>query len=171
MLNQIICSGQSGSERAALDAAIQYDFIHGGFCMPNRLAEDGHIDQHYQLLCNEQSCLTTTEANAEFSDASVIFYLASLQPTQEMTLLHCIEMQHPYKLLDMEVLTPSQAAGCLLGFVQAHDIGVLNVSGPPASTTPGSYEYSFEVISQLLRSYLPLSDSGHTSYTRLWNQR
>lgn len=170
MLDQIICSGQSGCERAALDAAIRYNFTHGGFCLRNRLAEDGHIDCKYRLLCNEQDYLMVEEANAEFSDASVIFYLASLRPEQETTLLHCIEVDHPYKLIDMELLTPAQAAGALLGFLQAHDISVLNVSGPAASGAPGSYEFSYDLFSQLLQNFRPLPVRGRSDFTRLWHQ-
>lgn len=170
MLKQIICSGQAGSERAALDAAIVCNFDHGGFCMRGRLAEDGHIPQHYQLISNEQDNISCTQANVEFSDATAIFYCASLLSEQEHSLLHCLNQQRPYKLLDLETLTPAQAAGCLEGFVQAHNIERLNITGPATSTTPTAYDFTYQVVRQLLYSCLPLPTAGQTAFTRQWNQ-
>lgn len=170
MLKQIICSGQTGSERAALDAAIGCNFDHGGFCLRGRLAEDGHIAQHYQLLSNEQAAITSIQANVEFSDASAIFYSASLLNLQEQVLLHCINQQRPYKLIDMEVLTPAQAAGCLEGFIQAHTIERLNITGPTLKNTPAAYDYTCQVVQQLLHSCQPLPPPGQTTLTRRWNQ-
>lgn len=170
MLKQIICSGQAGSERAALDAAIANHFDHGGFCMRGRLAADGHIDQQYKLISNEQEGLTSIEANVEFSDASVIFYLGSLKQDQEMALLHCIERGHFYKLIDMEITSTDQAAGALTGFVQAHNTGILSVSGPTTAQCPNAYEFSHEVINQLLLKMLPIKPSGSTCLTRSWYQ-
>ncbi|MCV6587415.1 MAG: putative molybdenum carrier protein [Marinobacterium sp.] len=170
MLKQIISSGQAGGERAALDAALACDFSHGGFCMKGRLAEDGHIDASYRLLCNNQPELNTIEANVQFSDASVIFYQASLLSDQEFTLLHCIEEQSPYKLLDMDTTTADQAAGALAGFIQAHRVSILNVSAPAPSSTPHSYDFCHQVINQLLHACLPLppgQPAGQTAFTRL----
>ena len=157
MLRQIICSGQTGAERAALDAALELKFPHGGFCLRGRLAEDGHIHCCYQLEDSKSDPLSVVNANVEYSDASVIFYQAFLTKTLESTLLHAIEQGRPYKLIDMEYLSPEQAAGCLEGFVQAHELELLNITGPTANDCPQAYDYVLQVINRLLHCYRPLS--------------
>jgi len=46
---RIISGGQTGVDRAALDAAMQQDIPVGGCCPAGRLAEDGVIPAHYPL--------------------------------------------------------------------------------------------------------------------------
>jgi len=40
---EIISGGQTGADRAALDAAIRYEVKHSGWCPKGRKAEDGGI--------------------------------------------------------------------------------------------------------------------------------
>ena len=49
MLRKIISGGQTGADRAALDAAINLDLPHGGWVPRGRRAEDGTISEQYQL--------------------------------------------------------------------------------------------------------------------------
>ena len=46
-LTKIISGGQTGVDRAALDAAIAAGIPHGGWCPRGRLAEDGRIPERY----------------------------------------------------------------------------------------------------------------------------
>ncbi len=46
----IISGGQSGVDRAALDAAIRAGVRCGGYCPKKRWAEDGPISNHYPLI-------------------------------------------------------------------------------------------------------------------------
>jgi hypothetical protein len=46
---KIICGGQTGADRAALDWAIFHDISHGGWCPKGRKAEDGPVAGHYAL--------------------------------------------------------------------------------------------------------------------------
>jgi hypothetical protein len=41
--------GQTGADRAALDAAIELGIVHCGWCPKVRLAEDGRIPDIYKL--------------------------------------------------------------------------------------------------------------------------
>jgi hypothetical protein len=49
MLKKIISDGQTGADRAALDAAIDLGIPHGGWVPKGRLAEDGPISDKYHL--------------------------------------------------------------------------------------------------------------------------
>ena len=50
MLLRIISGGQTGADRAGLDFAIQAGLEHGGYVPKGRKAEDGRIDDRYQLI-------------------------------------------------------------------------------------------------------------------------
>src|SRR5437870_1510665 len=46
---KLVSGGQTGTDRAALDFAIEHGIPHGGWCPAGRLAEDGPIDPRYLL--------------------------------------------------------------------------------------------------------------------------
>ena len=46
----IISGGQTGVDRAALDAALQNEYPCGGWCPKGRKAEDGMIPEKYPLI-------------------------------------------------------------------------------------------------------------------------
>jgi hypothetical protein len=50
MLSKIISRGQTGADRAGLDFAIESDLEHGGYVPRGRKAEDGRIDDSYNLI-------------------------------------------------------------------------------------------------------------------------
>lgn len=49
MLKKIVSGGQTGTDRAALDAALACGFDVGGFCQRGRMAEDGPLPARYPL--------------------------------------------------------------------------------------------------------------------------
>jgi hypothetical protein len=50
MLRKVISGGQTGADRAGLDFAIETDLEHGGYVPRGRKAEDGRIDDRYNLF-------------------------------------------------------------------------------------------------------------------------
>jgi len=49
MINKIIAGGQTGTERAALDVAIELGIPYGGWIPKGRKTEDGRLPEKYQL--------------------------------------------------------------------------------------------------------------------------
>ena len=72
---KIVSGGQSGVDRAALDFALQYGILCGGWCPKGRKAEDGKIDEKYPLKETvDDNYNTRTKLNVEHSDGTLIFF-------------------------------------------------------------------------------------------------
>src|ERR1700716_2062732 len=69
MLRKIISGGQTGADRAGLDFAIETGLEHGGYVPRGRKAEDGRIDERYNLVqLSTSSYPARTRRNIEESD-------------------------------------------------------------------------------------------------------
>jgi hypothetical protein len=72
-LLKVISGGQTGVDRAALDAAIELGLDHGGWCPRGRPAEDGVIPARYRLTETRESTYPTrTRYNVLDSDGTLI---------------------------------------------------------------------------------------------------
>ena len=73
MLKKVVSGGQTGVDRAGLDAAIDADIPVGGYCPKGRIAEDGIIPDCYPLIEIETSSYTSrTAKNVVESDGTLI---------------------------------------------------------------------------------------------------
>lgn len=71
-LNKVISGGQTGVDRAALDAAMEAGIQTGGFCTKGLRAEDGTIPEMYPLKeLPKRSYAYRTEQNVLEADGSV----------------------------------------------------------------------------------------------------
>ena len=76
MLRKNVSGGQTGADRAGLDFAIEAGLEHGGYVPRGRKAEDGRIDDRYNLVeLSTTSYPARTRRNIEESDGTVIFSL------------------------------------------------------------------------------------------------
>jgi len=150
MLFKIISGGQTGADRAALDAGIESDFPVGGSCPSGRMAEDGPIDVRYPLDELKGGYEERTRKNVEDSDGSVIFYDRYLHGGTEKTLAFCIELEKPCKLIDIDLISTDVAAKKAVSFVSDYKIAVLNVAGPRQSDCPPVYTYVKNTIQQVI---------------------
>lgn len=148
---KIISGGQTGVDRAALDAALALGFPCGGWCPAGRLAEDGIIPKGYPLKALKTSDYRSrTIRNVVDSDGTLILYFADLKGGTEETAYQCIKRGKPYKLIDGDEISVPRAIELCAAFVSDRAIHRLNVAGPRASTTPRAYRYGFNVITGLL---------------------
>src|SRR5262249_17950936 len=73
LLQKVVSGGQSGVDRAALDAAIALSITNGGWCPRGRLAEDGQIPPLYPLReTATEDVAVRTELNVLDSDGTLI---------------------------------------------------------------------------------------------------
>ena len=138
MFERIISGGQTGADRGALDAALARGFPCGGWCPPDRRAEDGEIPARYPVEpMASGGYRQRTIRNLVDADGTAIFYREELSGGTELTLAQCIRHHRPYRLIDLAEITPERAAAVLRRFVERHEIAVLNVAGPRESGAPG----------------------------------
>ncbi|MFI0471848.1 YpsA SLOG family protein [Halomonas sp. HMF6819] len=141
MLEKIISGGQTGADRAALDAALDAGFPIGGACPVGRMAEDGPLGAVYTLTEIGGGYRQRTKRNVQDADGTAIFYSAYPRGGTEATVLFCIRQAKPYKLIDIDLVTYETAATLLDDFVREFDVRVLNVAGPSAHHCTGIYRY------------------------------
>lgn len=145
-LERIVSGGQTGVDRAALDAAIASGVPHGGFCPRGRRAEDGRLSDHYQLEELESRAYPArTEANVVHSDGTLIIAESPLSGGTALTAE--LARRHGRPLL---VVAPHGGVSQAIGWIREHGIAVLNVAGPRESSAPGIYRRAYELVAALL---------------------
>ena len=151
MLSRIISGGQTGADRAALDAGLDAGFPVGGSCPVGRVAEDGPLAAIYPLTEIGGGYRQRTKHNVIDSDGTAIFYASYVRGGTEATVLFCIRQGRPYKLIDIHLIEPERAAALLLEFIGDFDVEVLNVAGPGAGSCPEMYAYVKQTVSMFMQ--------------------
>ena len=149
-LEKIISGGQSGVDRAALDAALSKKFPCSGWCPQGRLAEDGPIPARYPLLELAGGYRERTRQNVMASDATAVIYFSELEGGTKLTVAYCQRAAKPCKLIDGNDIAVSRASGELFEFIRSQAVRTLNVAGPRLSKSPEAYRYTFDLVLDLL---------------------
>ena len=147
MISKIISGGQTGVDRAALDAAIQLGIPHGGSIPKGRKAEDGPISNHYKLKeMDTEEYAQRTEQNILDGDGTLIISRGKLTDGSELTRILAAEHKKPCLHIDLEKMNPFAGAKDIKSWIVQHDIKVMNVAGPRASKDPDIYELTLKIL-------------------------
>jgi hypothetical protein len=138
MIAKIVSGGQTGVDRAALDAAIELGIPHGGWCPKGRRAEDGPIPACYALMETPlEDYPQRTEWNVRDSDGTLVLTSGLLGGGTLMTIQVAEMLGKPCLVVDLDAGWPVAE---VVEWVEAKRISVLNVAGPRESTSPGCHE-------------------------------
>ena len=151
MIGKVVSGGQTGVDRAALDAAIEAGIGCGGWCPRGRRAEDGVVAAHYPLKETRGSdYMDRTRRNVEDSDGTLI--IAPGEPTGGTlaTLVHARRIGKPAMVVDPADHIGNVSLGGIADWLNSHQIHVLNIAGPRESGHPGIYLEARDLIARLL---------------------
>ena len=145
LIDKLVSGGQTGVDRAALDAALRLSIPIGGWCPRGRLAEDGPIPQHYPLCeTTTEDVAVRTELNVIDSDGTLI--LTTGVPIDGTVLTKLSAKHHARPFLEISLDHPTAPAE-VHAWLQRYRIRVLNVAGPRESHQPGFvYKTAFEFL-------------------------
>jgi hypothetical protein len=152
-LKRIVSGGQTGVDRAALDAALGARFPCGGWVPGDRMTEDGVIPERYPLMAlPDGNYQQRTRLNVVDSDGTVLLYSDFLTSGTRLTCDLCELLNRPCILISArETPDPYAAADAVLKFIQDNGIEGLNVGGPRASGWPAGYGFSRAVIAEVIK--------------------
>lgn len=152
MIKKIISGGQTGADRGGLDAAIELNIAHGGWCPKGRLAENGVIPEKYNLKeMNSKDYLKRTEQNAIGSDATIIFTFGKPSGGSKKTFQFCEKHNKPYLCVDLQL--PSESRQRQIGnwLSELGDNIILNVAGSRESKAKGIEKQVQEILTEILK--------------------
>jgi len=145
--DRIVSGGQTGVDRAALEAAIALGIAHGGWCPRGRLAEDGSIPSRYEMTeCDTSDYKFRTVQNVQDSDATLILHERPLSGGTLLTKRVAARSRKPVICCKIDS-TSVAAIRQWLGEVRP---SVLNVAGPRESLDPGIEQRATDLLLQTL---------------------
>jgi len=147
-LQKIISGGQTGVDRAALDAALARGLSVGGWCPKGRRAEDGRIPGDYPLReTPSDEYAQRTAWNVRDSDGTLIIAPEPLSGGTALTQTEADDQGKP--VLHVHPADPVPVP-MIRAWGTEQGIEVLNVAGPRASEVDGIYEAARTILNELL---------------------
>ena len=152
MVNKIISGGQTGVDRAALDAAIAVGVSHGGWLPAGRKTEDGPLPGRYLLTeMVTQSYPQRTRKNVAEANATLIISRGRLTGGSALTAAIAGELDKPCLHIDLNLQDHLAAAALIKRWLRDCDVDVLNIAGPRASSDPGVYSDAYHLVTEILQ--------------------
>jgi predicted Rossmann-fold nucleotide-binding protein len=150
IFSKIISGGQTGVDRAALDAALALGLPVGGWCPKGRRAEDGPIDFRYPLKETDSFYYPVrTEKNVMNADGTLVLTWGKPKGGTALTVKLTRAHKKPYFLLD---LSAGARIRTVLEWGRTHQIQTLNIAGPREGETPGIYKQAFCFLKKMFQS-------------------
>jgi hypothetical protein len=168
MIKKIISGGQTGADQAALDAAIRYNFPHGGWIPKGRKTEDGRLPDNYTLKeMPTASYPKRTEKNIIDSDGTVIISHGKLTGGSKLTRDLANKHKRPCLHINLNETPPFIASSKVNTWIIKHKIETLNVAGSRASKDPEIYKDTKYIIEGVILLSLvnAKADSMITDYS------
>ena len=148
-LRKVVSGGQSGVDRAALDAALAAGLVIGGWCPRGRSAEDGQIHSRYPLQPAPlvRPCCRTL-LNMRDSDGTLVLVRSRPKGGTALT-ARALGGVRPRLVQDPTMVGSLRRTRWWL---IRYDIGCLNVGGPRASEDPAMHDLARRFLDALFQS-------------------
>lgn len=143
----VLSGGQTGVDRAALDAALAAGVSVGGWCPAGRWAEDGPIASRYPLRETASADpAVRTRLNVEDADAVLILAPRPLVGGTALTAEIARQRGVPLLVLDPWTQSPAEAAAWL----RRSGATRVDIAGPRESEAPGIYAAALRFLTAAL---------------------
>ncbi|NDV21555.1 putative molybdenum carrier protein [Desulfovibrio sp. JC022] len=139
-----VSGGQTGVDRGALDAAIERNLAHRGWCPKGRKAEDGPIPAKYNMQeMVDWQYWKRTEKNVLDSDGTLVLPGHTESKGTALTIRLARKHGKPIAVISLD---RRDAAQTIRAWITAHNIKVMNVAGPRESGAPGINQKTRELL-------------------------
>ena len=151
-ISKIISGGQTGVDRAALDAAIELDIEHGGFVPKGRLSEDGSIPLKYNIIeLENEDYSARTLKNVQYSDGTLILHKGEITGGTALTEEFCyLEKKAVLTINILDEFTVIRVN--LDTWLETNTISILNIAGPRESEVH-IYKKAKDLLIRLLKDH------------------
>ncbi len=150
IIDKIISGGQTGVDRAALDAALRLDIECAGWCPSGRWAEDGEIAAHYPLVETESTDpAERTSLNVAEADGTLVLADDGLDDGTMLAVELAQKLNKSCLIFDFK---GKGHVSDVRDWIDRDEIKILNVAGGRESTSPGIYELSLGFLTELFGS-------------------
>ena len=155
---RIMSGGQTGVDRAALDAALARGVPCGGWCPAGRRAEDGPIAERYSLTETvSQDYAERTLANVRDSDATLILAhrrfpgrCDAMSAGTRLTAEAAAKFDRPLFIAHLAAGdSGARSHTDITDWIGDQKILVLNIAGPRESECPGIYAAAHGLLLKL----------------------
>lgn len=141
-IRRIVSGGQTGVDRAALEAAQAAGIPCGGWCPKGRRAEDGRIPDCFPLTeADGPGYRERTRLNVRDSGGTLVLGRGALEGGTAYTATVARALGRPLLVVDLDDAGNAErardAVESVLAWAAENQIGVLNVAGPRESQRPG----------------------------------
>jgi hypothetical protein len=131
----VISGGQTGVDRAALDAALTRGLNIGGWCPKLRWAEDGAVPARYPLRETPAARPEQRTAwNVRDSDGTLLLTRGVPDGGTAWTIRCAESLRRPHLVVDLRAPLEPRAVAA---WIVRERITRLNIAGPRESTAPG----------------------------------
>jgi hypothetical protein len=149
-IRKIVSGGQTGVDRAALDAAMELGCDVGGWCPAGRIAEDGRIPRRYPLRETiSRGYAERTMRNVRDSQGTLILVDGAITGGTALTMRTARIFSRPLCIVRRSGTDESIRKA--IDWIRLHRIRVLNIAGPRASGSPGITAWAYTTILRILR--------------------
>ncbi|KAB2876393.1 MAG: hypothetical protein F9K36_02735 [Burkholderiaceae bacterium] len=155
--SRIVSGGQTGADRAALDWAIRYRIVHGGWCPKGRASVDGPIPARYQLQETESAGYRQrTRLNVRDSDATLVLNAGDLDGGTLQTVRFAHALGKPLLLIQLDEANAEISARAVTAWLIEGRFKGVNIAGPREEKRPGIYALVAAVLEHVIQEHRKL---------------
>jgi len=151
-LRKIISGGQTGADRAGLDAAVALGIEYGGALPRGRKTEDGPLSTKYTGMTElpTGNYASRTVQNVKAADATLVFMDGKAGAGTALTVRICNSLAKPFLIIDFKA-AGADPADRILDWLNSVRPSILNIAGSRESLSPGTYKQTLKLLKTVLK--------------------